>query len=286
MRVFLVSLSTCTRAPCSLGPTRSHRDAMYSSNNSENEPVPSNTRAPALEEISRDDREWARMRTSAIGGSLKKRTLTFVAVLLLSGSAHAIPWKSAVSFFEKLFEGAADAKVATTAGKAGEEAAVAGKAAEGTSARAAAMQADHVPVSDSYVGTTQVLSAAAEPKPNITSEPLGKSRSDIAAYKKFRESAVKGDSVAMLRMAEMTSSGKVSDPGVPYRAYWLFQAVRLGNQAASQRLRTQCSSENGQRQSDQWFDSACSTTDGKKHYLGAGSANAYEHPVPVVPIKR
>lgn len=148
------------------------------------------------------------------------------------------------------------------------------------------MQADHVPVSDSYVGTTQVLSAAAEPKPNITSEPLGKSRSDIAAYKKFRESAVKGDSVAMLRMAEMTSSGKVSDPGVPYRAYWLFQAVRLGNQAASQRLRTQCSSENGQRQSDQWFDSACSTTDGKKHYLGAGSANAYEHPVPVVPIKR
>jgi len=226
------------------------------------------------------------MRTSAIGGSLKKRTLTFVAVLLLSGSAHAVPWKSAASFFEKLFEGGVGAKAANTASKAGEEAAVAGKAAEDASARATAKPSEHVPVSDQLESAGPVLSVVAEPKPNISIEPLAKSRSDIDAYKKFRESAVKGDSVAMLRMSEMTSSGRVSDPGVPYRAYWLFQAVRLGNQAASQRLRTQCSSENGQRQSDQWFDSACSTNDGKKHYLGAGSANAYEHPVPVVPIKR
>ena len=65
-----------------------------------------------------------------------------------------------------------------------------------------------------------------DPKPNFSSVISGKSQHDIDTYYSLRENAFIGDGSAMLKMSDLTRSGKINDPGEPYYGYWLFQALR------------------------------------------------------------
>jgi hypothetical protein len=147
---------------------------------------------------------------------MKKRTIALIVAVSLTGQAHAFPIEAVTTFFSKLFRG-----------DAAKEIAVGGRTADRT---AAARGLEHLPAGDA-VRTAPSLQVI-EPKPNMASEPIARSRKDADAYKVLRASAEKGDAAAMLRMSEMTSSGKVADPGEPWPGCWMFQAARLGNQAA------------------------------------------------------
>lgn len=184
---------------------------------------------------------------------MNKRTIALVAAVLAAGQANAFPVEAVGSFFTKLFKG----------GTAAKEAVVAGRAAEGA---VAVKGLEHLPVGDA-VRAGPALQAI-EPKPDMAADVMSKSRKDADAYKALRASANKGDAAAMLKMSEMTSSGKVSDPGEPWRGYWMFQSARLGIQAAVRKSRDECSAGEGRRATDRWFDSACGSSDGRSLYIG------------------
>jgi TPR repeat protein len=183
---------------------------------------------------------------------MDKRLNTLVMAALLSGQAQALPVEAIGSFFGKLFKGGAAAK----------EAAIAGRAAEGAGAKGL----EHLAASD----TAKVGPAlqAFESKPDMASDVMAMSRRDAEAYKAFRASAEKGDATAMLKMSEMTASGKIIDLGEPWRGYWLFQSARLGSQAAAQKSRDECSAKEGRRATDKWFDLACASSDGRSLFIG------------------
>ena len=185
-----------------------------------------------------------------------KRTISLVVAVSLAGHAHAFPVEAIASFFSKLIRGGA------------KEASVVEKASDGA---IVAKGIEHSPM-DNAVRTAPV-SQIVEPKPNMASEPTAKTRKEVDTYKSLRASADKGDVTAMLRMSEMTSSGKVSDPGEPWHGYWMFQAARLGSQAASKKTHDECSANNVSREADRWFDSACAASDGRHFYLGDKQPN-------------
>lgn len=89
-------------------------------------------------------------------------------------------------------------------------------------------------------------------------EPIAKSRVDRDMYKKLRDSAIKGDTNAMISMSELTRKGLVVDFGEPYFSYWLFEAVRIGSQQASRQLKAVCADSKEQRAHDRTFDQKCS----------------------------
>lgn len=184
---------------------------------------------------------------------MDKRLNILVMAAFLSGQAQAFPVEAIASFFGKLFKGGAVAK----------EAAAAGRGAEGA---AGAKGLEHLAASD----TAKVGPAlqAFESKPDMASDVMAMSRRDAEAYKAFRASAEKGDATAMLRMSEMTASGKIIDLGEPWRGYWLFQSARLGSQAAVQKSRDECSAKEGRRATDKWFDLACASSDGRSLFIG------------------
>ncbi len=174
---------------------------------------------------------------------MRKKKLRLIAASLVSGQVFALP---GASFFGKLFRGGAEA---TAAGHAAEKAAVT-KGAEHLSAIEPPRGIHTIP--------------ALEPKANFATEPMGLNRKDIEAYRSYREKAEMGDAQAYLKMSEMTSTGRVADPGEPWRGYWLFQSARLGSQAANKRFREECGTSSARRTSESWFDSACSSIDGRK----------------------
>lgn len=185
---------------------------------------------------------------------MDKRTIALIAVALLTGQAQAVPIEAVGAFVSKLFKG----------GSAAKEAVVAGRAAEGG---AAAKGVEHLTTGDAIMRTSPALRAA-EPKPNMDAEPIAKSRKDADAYRALRASANKGDAGSMLRMSEMTSSGKVTDPGEPWHGYWMFEAARLGSQAATRKTHDECAAHEDRRGTDRWFDSACGAADGRSLYFG------------------
>ena len=193
---------------------------------------------------------------------MNKRTIAFIAVVCISGEVQAFPIEAISTFFSKLFKG----------GTIGKEAVTAGRAAEGATV---AKGVEHLPVSDTVNHTGSTIQTAAEPKPNMLTDPFARNRKDSEAYKSLRVAATKGDSDAMVRMSEMTISGKVSDPGEPYFAYWLIQAARAGNQAAARNLRDDCSGHEDKRRADRWFDAACGATDGRNLYAGSPATGSY-----------
>ena len=182
---------------------------------------------------------------------MDKRIISLVIAASLTGQAHAFPVEAIASFFSKLSRGWA--KEASVVGKVSDSAIV-------------AKGIEHSPV-DNVVRTAH-MSQMVEPKPNMASEPTAKTRKEVDTYKSLRVSAEKGDETAMLKMSEMTSSGKVSDPGEPWHGYWMFQAARLGSQAASKKAHDECFANNVSRETDRWFDSACAASDGRHFYLG------------------
>ncbi len=193
---------------------------------------------------------------------MNKRTIALIAAVSLAGQAHAFPIEAVTTFFSKLFRGGV-----------AKEGAIAGRAADGT---AAAKGLEHLPAGDA-VKTAPSLQVV-EPKPSMASEPIAKSRKDADAYKALRASAEKGDAAAMLRMSEMTSSGKVTDPGEPWPGYWMFQAARLGNQAATRKADSECAVDDVRRESERWFDSACASSDGRHLFLGDKQLGANSAP--------
>lgn len=193
---------------------------------------------------------------------MDKRAIVLVVTALLAGSAQAFPFESVASFFARLFRGSA-AKEATVVGRTTESAAYKGLE------RAA-------PVDVAGAGSTGRL---IDPKPNFAVEPVAANRKDADAYKALRTSAASGDASAMLRMSEMTSSGRVLDPGEPWHGYWMFHAMRLGSQAAARKTRNECSSREDIRASDHWFDAACAATDGRTLYVGGIQSSL--HPFPL-----
>lgn len=190
---------------------------------------------------------------------MQKRMIAMTAAALLSGQAQALPLEAVGSFFAKIFKGGA-----------AKEAVVAGRAAEGA---AGAKGIEHLAAGDA-ARAGSVLPVV-EPRPDLASDVVAKSRGDANAYKALRSSAGNGDAAAMLKMSEMTASGKVSDPGEPWRGYWMFQAARLGSQAAARKTRDECSSGEGRRATDRWFDSACGSADGRSLYIGDRMPGAY-----------
>lgn len=185
-----------------------------------------------------------------------KRILVLLVFAGLSGESAAMPpIESAMAFLGKLFKGGAVVK----------EAAVAGRATEG----AAAKGLERVPAGESVLHSSALPLAAIEPRPNLALDPIAKNHRDADAYKALRAAAANGDASAMVKMWNLTVSGKVSDPGEPYHAYWLFQAVRAGSQQATQKLRNECAQSAEKRKADQWFDSGCRSVDGKTFYVGA-----------------
>ena len=184
---------------------------------------------------------------------MDKRLSILVMAALLSVQAQALPVEAIGSFFGKLFKGGAAAK----------EAAIAGRAAEGA---AGAKGLEHLAASDTLRGGPALQ--AVESKPDMAAEVMAKSHRDVDTYKALRTLAEKGDASAMLKMSEMTASGKISDPGEPWRGYWLFQSARLGSQAAARKSHDECSAGETRRATERWFDSACASSDGRSLYIG------------------
>lgn len=180
----------------------------------------------------------------------QKRILAMAVAALLAGQAHALPLEAIGTFLTKLFKGGA-AKEAVNASRASEGVSV-GKGFEHHAAGDAAK--------------TRPVLADSEPKPNLIADIVAKSQTDAETYKVLRAAAGKGDPAAMLKMYEMTSSGKVTDPGEPWRGYWMFQAARLGSQAASQKSRDECVASASRRKTDKLFDSACGSVEGFNLY--------------------
>lgn len=181
---------------------------------------------------------------------MSKRVATMIAIALLAGQAEASPLSVIESVLTKIFKGGA-----------AKEAAIAGKA-EGY---AATKGIEHLPTGDTALKTS-ALSQSVEPKPNMATEPVSQNGKDAVKYKALRTAAEKGDTTAMLRMSELTSTGRVSDPGEPWFGYWMFQAARLGSQAAVKQTRSECVSREDRRVTDRWFDRACSSADGQVLY--------------------
>ena len=185
---------------------------------------------------------------------MKKWMISMAVATLLSGQAQAHPIEAIASFFVKIFIGGA-AKEAVVAGRVGETGITGSTRAKGI---------EHLAAGDA-ARAGSVLPVV-EPKPALTADVAAKSRADANAYKALRASAGKGDSTAMLKMSEMTASGRVSDPGEPWHGYWTFQAARLGHQAAIRKMNHDCSSDESRRATDRGFDSACSSSDGHSLY--------------------
>lgn len=183
---------------------------------------------------------------------MNRQLIVFLAAFSLASQANAFPVEAIASFFGKLFKSGAVVK----------EAAVAGRAAEGA---VAIKGAEHLATSDA-LKTTPLLQTAIEPKPNLASEPIGKSSRDVNSYKTLRDKAAKGDTKAMAQMSSMTSTGKITDPGEPFQGYWTFQAARVHDQAAIKIAQTDCRNNEGLRRTDMWYDSECSYHDGRLLY--------------------
>jgi hypothetical protein len=184
--------------------------------------------------------------------TMQKRMVAITAAALFAGQAQSLPVEAIGSFFAKIFKGGA-----------AKEAAVAGRAAEGA---AGAKGIEHLAAGDAAKAGTVL--PVVEPKPDLAADVIAKSKWDANAYKSLRASAGKGDATAMLKMYEMAASGKVSDTGEPWHGYWMFQAARLGNQAAARKSRDECSYGESRRETDRWFDSACGSADGRSLYIG------------------
>jgi hypothetical protein len=178
---------------------------------------------------------------------MRKHFGLLIAASLVSGHVFALP---GASFFGKLFRGGTEA---TAAGHAAEKA-------------AATKGAEHLSAIEPPRGIHTVPTL--EPKANFSAEPMGLNKKDLEAYRAYREKAEKGDALAYLKMSEMTSTGRVSDPGEPWRGYWLFQSARLGSQAANKRFREECGTSSTRRTSEPLFDSACASIDGRKVQSG------------------
>lgn len=195
---------------------------------------------------------------------MPKKIIVAVALLCVALQTHAFPVEAFTSFFAKLFKGGTVAKEAVTAERVAEGAKVGTLGANGV---------NQLRDADGLVRSSTAKQISNH-QPDFTKEPLANDRQDALTYKKLRDAAAKGDSNAMLQMAKLTSSGKVSDLGEPYPSYWLIQSARLGNQLANQHLRSECSTYGNRRKSDAEFDSACvSTAGGKSLYQGTGDVS-------------
>lgn len=190
---------------------------------------------------------------------MSKRIAALITIVVLSGQAHALSLEVIGSAVAKFFKGGV-AKEAATAGK--------------VDGYAVAKGLEHLPAGEAVLRAGPALQTI-EPKPNMAAEPITKNRKDADAYKVLRTAAEKGDAAAMLRMSEMTSTGRVYDPGEPWYGYWMFQAVRLSNQAAAKKARDECSAREYRRATDRWFDTACGSTDGQTLYLWDKPPGAY-----------
>jgi hypothetical protein len=214
---------------------------------------------------------------------MKMRFIAVALLALLAGHVQAFPVEAITSFFKLFKGGGTAAKEAATAATAGRSAAEGATAAKGA---AVATGVEHLPASDA-LRTSPMLQTAVEPKPNLASEPIGKSTRDVSTYKTLRDQAAKGDTKAMARMSSMTSTGKVADPGEPYQGYWTFQAARAHDQAAIKIAQADCRNNESLRRTDMWYDSECKYHDGRQLYSGKLSTQYFPlRPQPAFPARQ
>lgn len=182
-----------------------------------------------------------------------KRMLAVFVLMVATAQCQAGMLTGVSSFFSKFFK----------AGQAAKEAVVVEHATEGAKAGSTSASGFiHRPVGDVAPHSSSTSHLLVDPKPDFSAEPVAVNAADAVAYKAQRSAAAKGDNESMFAMSELTSSGKVFDPGEPYRSYWLIQAARSGNQYAVAKLKAVCPVENERRRSDQLFDAACSSATG------------------------
>ena len=180
---------------------------------------------------------------------MKIRIVAMAAISQFSGQAQALPVPPIHPPIPKIVKGGGAKETLT-----------AGREAEGV---AGSKGVEH-PVTGDAARTGTALPMV-EPKPDLAADIVAKSADDANTYKSLRASAGKGDASAMLKMSEMTASGRVSDPGEPWRGYWMFQAAKLGSKAAARKTYEECSSGESRRAIDRWFDSACRSADRRSH---------------------
>ncbi len=182
-----------------------------------------------------------------------RQVLVFLFVAGLASEVAAGPAGALEALLSKLAKASEVAKEAPEAGRAA-KAGVATKRLESLPGENTAARA---------------IPAAVEPRANTAVEPIAKIREDADRYKALRAAAMKGNADAMLKLSDMTLSGKVTDPGEPYHAYWLFNATRNGARATP-KLQSECARSAELRRNDRWFDSACRTIDGNAYYVEVG----------------
>lgn len=186
------------------------------------------------------------------------RFLVFLSVIFYTSASIAAP---PVSSLSKLFKSAS-----TTRGSS-----VAGHAVDGYGAKGVEQLKHGDPL---HKGSPSSIQSFTDPQANTHLEPIARSRNDAETYKVLRSSAEKGDTDAMVRLSEMSLSGKVRNTGEPYHAYWLAQAASLGNKVARTKLQSECSLSENKRRVDRWFDAACRRIDGSNLY-GIGRATDF-----------
>ena len=207
---------------------------------------------------------------------MKMKFVAVTALTLLAGQVHAFPVEAITSFFKLFKSGGTAAKEAATAATAGRSAAEGATAAKGAGL---ATSIEHLPASDAALRTSPMLQTAVEPKPNLESEPIGKSARDVSTYKTLRDQAAKGDTKAMAR--------KIADPGEPYQGYWTFQAARAHDQAAIKIAQADCRNNESLRRTDMWYDSECTYHDGRQLYSGKlGTQYLPFRPQPAFPTRQ
>jgi TPR repeat protein len=187
------------------------------------------------------------------------RIVAAFALALSSGQALALPIDDVVKAIRKIFKGSSADHAST---------------AEQAAKQLPAHQ--NLEVMPNQIGSQakqydQMLS----PSPNLAAEVFARNARDADAYKVLRAAAGKGDPAAMLKMSDMTATGKVTDFGEPWYLYWLFRAVAIGSREAKKRSHEACDTSPNRRAADRWFDAACTEIDGKRLYVGDQFPAAY-----------
>lgn len=201
-----------------------------------------------------------------------KQSLLGISLLFTSLAANASIIGAVGDFLKLLLKGERAATEVAV------EARSAGKAVDAAQDLSKATASKSVDVSLGTQSLPQSVGGSAEKtvdmQPKFSSTISAKSMKDVEIYEALRQKAKGGDSGAMLKMSEMTMSGRINDPGEPYYGYWLFLAMRsvqqLGNSMTTVKKKAQdvCKNETNMRRTSGLFDTECSALDGRRYFLG------------------
>ena len=199
---------------------------------------------------------------------------TFILLFVISvAECNAAPIRLPSSAITRLFKPVFSANEASVAGRSAEDAASANLKSLKSPYFLEGSPKDLHPSYDVGQSFPRSRSLVFEPSRIPNAEPVAKRQKDLESYKALQPLAMKGDADAMLKMARMTASGKVTDPAEPYYGYWMIAAQKSTqksiSKSAHQMLDGECRKREDKRKIDQWFDAGCNSIDGRRLYAGS-----------------